>query len=310
MPVDRRTLVVALAMPWCCVRGAQASSDASPREPGLVQLTFSVRDRYGAPVQGLTPEQLQVFENHQLRPVRWFASSNETPLDVAILIGRGRDPETFPSDPFYPIEGFLRRVLRSGDQACAIAFGRQLKLICPMTGTMVEMERALRQMPGVYDHLPRLGPLVTRREGTAVIDAVYWTASTLFPSRRSRRAVVVLARGQDLASFASASAAIKVLQSEDILVYALEAGSETARAARHSKSCLPGLAEQTGGRLFDLRESSLKLALEEIDSDLRSLYSLGYPSGAGQGDGSSRKIEVRVQGEGYEVRCRPGYSLR
>lgn len=310
MPVDRRTLVVALAMPWCSLRGAQAIAGSAPRDPSLVQVTFSVRDRYGAPVPGLTPEQLQIFENHQLRPVRWFSSSTETPLDIAVLIGRGRDPETFPSDPFYPVEGFLRRVLRSGDQACAIAFGRQLKLICPMTGAIVEIERALRQMPGVYDHLPRLGPLVTRRDGTAVIDAVYWTASTLFPARRSRRVVVVLARGQDLASFASASAAIKVLQSDDILVYALEAGSETARSVRRSKSCLPGLAEQTGGRLFDLRESSLKLTLEEIDNDLRSLYTLGYPPGAVQGEGSSRKIEIRVQGEGYEVRCRPGYSVR
>jgi Ca-activated chloride channel family protein len=47
--------------------------------------------------------------------------------------------------------------------------------------------------------------------------------------------------------------------------------------------------------------------LEEIASELRAQYRLGYTPRKARYDGSFRRIEVRLRGAHYSVRARRGY---
>lgn len=71
------------------------------------------------------------------------------------------------------------------------------------------------------------------------------------------------------------------------------------------QSPLRYLAEETGGRAI-VNQNDILPGLEQMASDLRSLYSLGFVP-AHDGDGQYHDIEVKVNRKGVEVLHRSGY---
>jgi len=76
---------------------------------------------------------------------------------------------------------------------------------------------------------------------------------------------------------------------------------------------LHGLAEKTGGRLYQANDSAqLEQAFSRIAEELRRQYSLGYypqnnPQASGGTSGERRQIKVRVHQPNLAVRARDSY---
>jgi VWFA-related protein len=69
------------------------------------------------------------------------------------------------------------------------------------------------------------------------------------------------------------------------------------------------LAEQTGGRVIDVGNNPQKLrkAFDEIGTELRSQYMIGYTPANTLTDGKYRKLEVKPVNAEYKVQARKGY---
>jgi VWFA-related protein len=69
------------------------------------------------------------------------------------------------------------------------------------------------------------------------------------------------------------------------------------------------LAEQTGGRVIDVGNDPKKLrkAFDEIGTELRSQYMIGYSPTNTATDGKYRKMEVKTVNPDYKLQARKGY---
>jgi VWFA-related protein len=104
-----------------------------------------------------------------------------------------------------------------------------------------------------------------------------------------------------------------MLQSADTVFYALNSGLSASYNPKRNKSGHPTpsqldrIALETGGREFKTAGTNLENAFDQIDKELRSMYSIGYVSSNKAEDGKFRKIEIRVNGPGLKARARGGY---
>ena len=271
----------------------------------LVNVAFLVRDQSGALIKGLTKDDIELYENGVRQQIRNFARE-ETQLTVGLIIDRSGSQEGFEDDNQYAAIQFLKRVLREQDAAFLVGFGNRIRLLSGLTNDARKLERAIKFIEDIYDDSPRLGPAVSREGGSAVIDAVYWSAKETLMDVGGRKALIMIGDGKENSSKMRALNAVELLQAEDIIFYGLDnGGNENGR--RRDRNRMPLLAEETGGRVFPVGQGSLKEALSEIELELRTLYTLGYISSNPDRDGKFRRIEIRPKNPQHLVRARSGY---
>jgi VWFA-related protein len=303
-------LTVLLAAPtW-----AQEAAAGLPKfavDVQLVNVGFSVRDRNtGELVRGLGKEDLRVFEDGVQQEIKYFANERQTPLTIGILLDFSPSQEGFEDENVYVAMSFFRRILREQDEAFIVAFGNRIHEICEFTNSMNKLERALRNWEDLYDESPRIGPSERRRGGSAVIDAIYWSTMKRLADRGGRKALIMVGDGKENSSHKHLYDAIEMLQGYDSIFYGLDNGGSQSRANQRLRNRMPMIAEETGGRDFRLEETSLQEAFDQIEAELRALYTLGYHSTNPEKDGKFRKVEIRSPDRTLLVRARPGYYAK
>ncbi len=116
--------------------------------------------------------------------------------------------------------------------------------------------------------------------------------------------------GKDNASQQSLVDLIDLLQNEDILFMGWTTAGRRRRRTGGCGTPIPAIADESGGRVFDTSKVPLRRAFEEIEQELRTLYTLGYATTNPARDGRYRKIEVRAKDASLAVRAKPGYYVR
>lgn len=159
--------------------------------------------------------------------------------------------------------------------------------------------------------------------GTAVNDNLY-AALKLLESRQGRRLVVLLSDGVDSHSALDGRDVLESAKRSRAMVYwirLLEPGREpgddepemasawrTPADYRRQAAALRDLVELSGGRIIPVHTSAgIEPVFVEILRELRAQYALGYYPDARRKDGSWRRIKVRVEHPGAEVRTAGGY---
>ena len=288
----------------------QAQDPVFTVDSTLVNVAFSVRDSTGRLLAGLNRDDFTVLENAVEQPVRAFAREEQLPLTLGLILDRSPSQDQFDDENTYAAVTFFRRVLRPQDSAFVAAFGDAVKLVAESTSSLDDLERELKQMRREYRRAPLLGPDARRSGGSAVLDSVYWAVKGKLAGAAGRKAVIQIGDGKDTSSELGLVDVIDLLQGSDTLFYALDNGGEDSSRSRRIRSRFPMLCEESGGRLFDTRRVPLREAFEEIEKELRTLYSLAYAPVNPARDGSYRKIEIKCKYTGLGVRARPGYYAR
>lgn len=279
-------------------------------EVNLVTVAFLVRDRDGRLAPKLEKDDFEVFENDQKQEIKAFAREQETPLTLGLILDRSPSQNKFEPDNIYAAVTFFRSVLRAEDRAFVAAFGNRIKLIADLSGSLDELERSLKRMNDQYDRAPRVGPPVNRSGGSAVFDAVYWPVTEKLRRIEGRKAVIMIGDGKENSSHTQLIDVIDVLQKDDVIFYGLDNGGDDSPSNRRLRDHMPTLAQESGGRVFDTNKIPLRKAFEEIEAELRTLYTLAYSSSNPNRDGRYRRVEIRPKNPRYEVRARPGYYAR
>lgn len=267
----------------------------------LVNLTFSAVDRNNRIIGDIRQEEVTVLEDG--RPQQLFAFKRETtlPINIAILMDlSGSQEYTFPQEKSAAGE-FLRSILRPGkDSAAILTFQDDVDLVQGLTSRVETLNRAFDEI----QYARRFGAASSRRQATALYDAVYITADEVLardPARGTaaddqitRRAVILLTDGVDNASSRKLEEAIDRAWRAGVVLYAIGIG-DRFRFEGVREDILRRLSEETGGRAYFPRgPDELLDNFRQIEGELRSQYLLAYSPSNGAKDGRFRRIEVRL----------------
>jgi len=265
-------------------------------EVALVNVVFTAVDRDNRPIQGLKPDDFQIFENRVPQKIEYFSAvgkGSEVPLTIALLIdtsGSVKDKLEFEKQT---AAEFFKEVLRpEKDLALIIQFDSEVNLVQDFTQRQSDLLRALDSLKA--------------GNSTSLYDAVYLAAEEKLRGEIGRKVMVVITDGEDTSSKLRKEEAIESAQKGDVLIYGIGVRSEEFGS---NFGVLKKFAEETGGAFFSPRAklAEIQEAFRAIGQEIQGQYSLAYISTNKKRDGAFRSIDLRCKVRGVRIRARKGY---
>ena len=269
----------------------------------LVNVPFSVTDRHGRFVPGLTVKDFLVEEDGRRQQIRNFARENELPLTIAMLIDTSPSVRPVFDEEKVTANAFLESVMRTKDLALVIGFDRSVTLVQDYTDNAKLLKRGIDEL--------EIGG------GTSVYDAVYLACKEKLGPEAGRKTIILISDGEDTTSKLKFNGALIAAQKSEAVIYAI---SNSVRSifpyGRRGRGGFGGgdigtlkkFSGETGGATFVVNnQNSFGKIFDQIAQELRSQYSLGYNSTNTARDGKFRQIKIIPRDSSYTVRARKGY---
>jgi Ca-activated chloride channel family protein len=264
-----------------------------------VSLAVTVLDDDGHLVNDLPEENFQVFEDGVEQTIQFFARG-ELPLKMVILLdtsGSMRSKITMAQ------EAAVRfvRSLKTGDEVQVVEFNDRVLTLAPFTKDFDQVEEAIRN---------------TEPAGaTSLYNALYVSLKDLHRDTKEeldRRAIVVLSDGNDTKSIVGFEDVRELTRKSNVIIYAISLRATEPDLKkdkyRNAKYELDILAQESGGVSYaPAKIGDLAGVYDEIATELKSQYSLGYVSTNRATDGSWRHLQVISHEPDTNVRTRGGY---
>ena len=280
--------------------------DDSPIRLGtdLVLLDVTVLDPSNKPVMDLRRDEFNVTEDKVAQKIEFF-SRDQVPVSLVYAIDTSGSMRP-KLDTVVKASINLAKQSRSGDELAVIEFKDQPELLEEFT-------------KDVNDVIDTLNGLVASRQ-TAMLDALYLAADYANKEGKNRRkAVLLVTDGLDNDSYYKFSEVVNHLREIDVQIYLIGFISDLDRDSglfkkspkEKAESLLNKLAEETGGKAFYPRElSEVQNIAQQISTDLRTQYSIGYYPTNTKKDGSFRSVRVQVNADSRRLvaRTRNGYN--
>jgi VWFA-related protein len=261
-----------------------------------------VSDQRGALITDLKKDDFEIRENGRKQEIRYFARDTDLPLTIAMLMdvsGSVREALTAEREA---AGRFFAAVLRPTDRALLLGFSSTLVLWQDFSSSTAQLRDALEQLHALpFRGLPPIGQPMP---GTLLYDAVYQTAQLKLKGVPGRKAMLIISDGLDNGSRLHLEDALEAVQETNTIVYGICYDQKFFGC-----EYLKGLAEPTGGRMFDAGKKRQSLAgiYQTIEDELRSQYAIGYVPADQTHDGKFRRLAVRVDEKGLKVSVRRGY---
>ena len=316
-------LLVAVAghtsVPLCTAAGF-FSTTTTPQQSStfrvdseLVLLSLAVRDRDNLPVQNLSRDHFQIFEDDREQEITYFEERRSPPAIVLCIDISSSMREGLLAETKRAALDLLGR-LHDQSRIAVVAFNEKVSLIQPFTGNLQHLQRAVQELEA--------------SGGTALLDALSECIRLVLEHEYPRQIVVVLTDGKDQDSRARFQAIERRVAGSGVLVYPVGV-YHTAEKKRYSAAgmyfqepkfeqnlnpiwILQHLAELSGGlSFFPEKSEPLTPVFASIGEDLSHFYEVGYLPPE-SGEPHLRRIEARLAGlEGspteITVRTRQAY---
>jgi VWFA-related protein len=293
----------------------------------LVSVDVGVLDATGHPVTNLKQEDFFVFVDDEPREMKNF-SSIETPYNILALFDcTGSTREAWPF-LLKSLTGFLA-TLRPQDRISVLAFGGGTSTILNWTARTAEPLNIQMRMPSpLCDRTDFYGALasaatkmtdISGRKGVIVFsDGVHGG----IPSKRVKVGGATLSRFVDPSEDAGFLRTRSAIEKSEAVFYFIAVNTDLTPSNVDAGNLFPGtqytpmslfnlqqvrsrmeqIAQVSGGRIvFSQRNSDTGVLFEQIVRELGTSYSLGFTP-ADPLDGKYHRIEVRVRGQGMQVR--------
>jgi VWFA-related protein len=260
----------------------------------LVDVLFTVTDRRGRLVSGLTKADFAVEEDGRKQEILHFSKENELPLTLAMVIDASPSVQPVFNTEKHTATLFLRSILRPIDLALVIGFDRSVTLMEDFTQDSARLDAAIRDL--------EIGA------GTSLYDAVYLAAKDRLSSEAGRKAIILISDGEDTTSKLKSSDALTAAHQSDAVIYSVYITPPRRSGRRRGLETLWRLSEETGGGFYSLNdETDFESVFNQIGQELRSQYSLGYRSTNTTRDGKYRRIRILSKNRSLNIRARMGY---
>ena len=304
-------------------KGSPAQGQQAPqigqlkRTVRLVNVVFSVLDKQDRFVTDLSQKNFEVFDDKIPQHVTFFSRETDLPLRIGLLMDTSNSIRPRLKFEKSAAFNFLFHTIRPGkDLAFVMTF---------------DTEPEIQQ--GFTDNLPLLRQSIDEQRaggGTALYDAIY-TASQKYllnpplpttGNQNVRRVLIVVSDGYDDLSNHARSDAIDAAERAGVVIYTISSGQDWLSPDQRTVEGLPlklhydagdrvlqELSDDTGGRaFFPSQVSDLGRAFADIDTELRTEYSIAYSPSNEIDNGKFHKIQIEIVGQrGLRVRARQGY---
>lgn len=322
MMLSRLVPILLLALVINPALRAQSQDEDIPVFRGgvnLVNIFFNVKDKRGALIPGLTKDDFQVLEDGKPQNIKYFSAESNQPLTLGILIDTSPSMQNVLAAEKEVGSAFLSEVLREKDLAFVISFDVNVDLLQDFTNSHRDLRAGLQSARinagGIGGTTPGLGggpipPSAQPPRGTLLFDAIYLAADEKLGREVGRKAIIVLTDGVDWGSKLELRDAIEAAHKADAMVYVLHIADYSRDEVRATGSGdMRKLANETGGRMIDGGDDSedLKKAFDQIASELRNQYAIGYTPANVNMDGSFRKIQIKPLKKDLKIQSRNGY---
>jgi VWFA-related protein len=266
-------------------------------------VTVTARDEGGGLVTDLGPEDFALREDGRRQEMLIFAPASEPEEREELALNLGLLFDTSES---------MRQNLRLSQESAtrfleSIPRARDLLLVFFDRDIRLSRYTSENQQ-GIFSRI-----LETKGEGyTALYDAIAVYLSRVAESS-GRKVLVVFTDGDDTTSRTTPDDVFRMLLANAVTVYPVAFTSQhrpgTTEALR-ARSFMAGIAETSGGRVFEPRASKdLAAIYRSILDELGCQYVIGYKSDNTARDGKFRRIALEVKRAGVKLRYRPGYSV-
>lgn len=263
----------------------------------LVNLNVRVVDRNNRPISNLQESDFKIYEDNALQKIEFFSKS-EVPTNYSLVIDNSGSLRS-QLDKVIEAGKILVNANRPEDETSVIRF---------VDSSKIEVKQDFTA--NKEDIFYALDNLYIEGGQTAIIDAVYLAVQSVEEykkanddNERKRRAIILVSDGEDRNSFYNENQLFQLLREADVQIYTigfineLDSDGSLIRKSpqKKAKSFLERLAQETGGKAyFPNSVSELNSIAQDIASELRTQYSIGYIPTNDRKDGSYRSIKIIV----------------
>ena len=238
----------------------------------------------------ITSKEVSVYDNGMEQSIRNF-TRDPSPARIVLLVDNSLSIRADVDKLEQAAREFAYEIYE-GDKLLIVGYDEQAEIVSDWTDDAKAIEASLK--------------LFRKKGQPHLFDAIKAVvAEALRPLPGQKRIIVVISDGLDRGSKATFEQTLAELQSENIMVYAVQAIDRTRGAIRRDvpkpKVVIDKLAEGTGGQIFSIDEP--QVAAKAICDELRqNRYVLSYvPSSAPFGQARSLLV---VGNEGITVRSK------
>lgn len=263
----------------------------------LVNLNVRVVDRNNRAINNLTQADFKVFEDNALQPIEFFSKS-EVPTNYSLVIDNSGSLR-FQLEKVIEAGKIIIGTNRPNDESSIVRF---------VSSDKIEIQQDFTSSkPDLFDALDNL---YIEGGQTAIIDAVYLAAEKVDsyeksrnPNDLKRRALILVTDGEDRDSYYKEPQLYQFLHESDVQIFVIgfvnelskEGGFISKSPQGKAKAFLERLATETGGKVyFPNNLSELTGIAQDIASELRTQYSIGYSPTNKVQDNSFRNLKIVV----------------
>ena len=238
----------------------------------------------------VSSKEVAVYDNGIEQSIRNF-SPDPSPAKIVLLVDNSLTIRADVDKLEQAAREFAYEIYE-GDKLLIVGYDEQAEIVSDWTDDAKAIEASLK--------------LFRKKGQPHLFDAIRAVITeALRPLQGQKRTIVVISDGLDRGSKATFEQTLAELQSENIMVYAVQAVDRTRGAIRRDvpkpKVVIDKLAEGTGGQIFSIEEPSV--AAKAICDELRkNRYVLSYvPSSAPFGQARSLLV---LGNQGITVRAK------
>lgn len=250
-----------------------------------VILNATATDKDGLFLLDLTRDDFTLLEDKATQQILDFYLE-ERPITLALILDTSGSMKRALSSSQHAAGAFVD-TLKEDDRALIIDFDSKVFLLQNLTADKDALKQAV-------DSTYADG-------GTAIYDALH-AAFRLLNAEDGRKAIILLTDGDDTQSQFSYKRILETARTSNVVFYGIGLGSGLRTGP------LKGLAKETGGRaFFPGKVEKLEEIYEQVARELRSQYYITYSSSNKNAEGAYRKITLKSNRPGVEIRTRRGY---
>src|SRR6516225_4302007 len=252
-----------------------------------VQLPISVLDKEGRPVDGLTKEHFQIFEDKILQTIKTF-KHEDIPLSLGLIIDNSGSMRNKRERVNSAALSFVRES-NPDDETFIVNFDDSAYLEQDFTGSIGDLVDALDN--------------IDARGETALYDAIYLSADHLKEGKKDKKIILLITDGEDNVSKYKLEKVLDTLRQSKVTLYAIglleedddRGGLFHASPSKKARADLIKFADITGGQAFFPKN------LDEVDDitkriahDIRNHYTITDTPTNSNLDGTYREITVKI----------------
>jgi VWFA-related protein len=270
-----------------------------------VSLPFFVDDRQGNPVLGLAQPELSILDNRKpLQSVAEIRPARQLPLRIGLIIDVSNSEKLSPTHGLAvkALAEFLNHMLTSPkDKAFVVTFAE-----VPQASAFMGRNEFLASKFNVS-----LGG------ETALFDAISLACNERMrtdPTQPSRRVLVILSDGHDNHSKVSENKAIAAAQASGTVIFAVNDGGPYLDKGIYGEDLgarnLEEIADDTGGRFFNLQYEDAAKALTNIKRQIDNMYSVTFFPAEPGNNGKFHSVGLKSSADPkLRIRAPKGYYV-